>query len=80
MTEPTELTDARRTPAAGDPACPHLERAEGICVQCGHCIHDVILNGACFYCGTTDIDPVAISPKQPAQPPVIPAASLVRKK
>lgn len=42
----------------------------------GDCTHDVVLNGACFYCGTTDLDPIAMSPK----PPVIPAESLVRKK
>ena len=58
-------------------ACTHDKRTNGVCDACGHCEHDVILNGACFYCGTTDIDPVAISPKQPA---VIPADHLVRKK
>lgn len=57
-------------------ACPHVERVEGVCVACGDCTHDVILNGACFACGTTDLDPVALSPK----PVVIPAGSLVRKR
>ena len=42
----------------------------------GDCAHDVVLNGACFYCGTTELDPIAMSPK----PLVIPAESLVRKK
>ncbi len=60
--------------------CPHTTRENSVCVACGHCDHELILNAACYYCGTTDIDPVAISPKQPAQAPVIPAASLVRKK
>jgi hypothetical protein len=53
-------------------------REHGICVACGHCDHDVILNGACFYCGTTDIDGVAISPKK--MPDVIAPERLVRKK
>jgi len=59
-----------------DPACNHPERVDGVCTRCGHCLHEVILNGACFYCGTTDLDPVALSPK----PVVIPPDHLVRKK
>jgi len=51
-------------PGPGHPDCPHEARLEGICVACGHCAHDVILNGACLYCGTTDLDPVALSPKK----------------
>lgn len=58
-------------------ACTHPERTHGVCAACGDCEHDVILNGACFYCGTTDIDPVAISPKKP--PDVIAPERLVRK-
>jgi hypothetical protein len=64
-------------PGFGDPTCPHVERREGVCVKCGHCEHDVILNAACFLCGSTDLDPIAMSPKKPA---VIPATSLIRKK
>jgi len=64
------------TPGPGEPACPHSERSEGVCVRCGHCSHDLILNGACFHCGTTDLDPIALSPKKPA---VIPPDQLVRK-
>ena len=66
------------TAGPGDPSCAHAARVEGVCTQCGQCIHDVILNGACMYCGTTDLDPIALSPKKP--PAVIPADSLVRKK
>ena len=33
--------------------CPHTERHDGRCVACGDCLHEVILNGACFICGTT---------------------------
>lgn len=54
-------------PGPGDPSCPHTARSHGVCEACGHCEHDVILNGACFYCGTTDLDPIALSPKQPPE-------------
>jgi hypothetical protein len=71
------VTADPRPPAGfGDPTCPHVERFEGVCTRCGHCEHGVILNGACLYCGTTDLDPVAMSPKKD----FIPADSLVRKK
>ncbi|MGE0550270.1 MAG: hypothetical protein AB7O24_26390 [Kofleriaceae bacterium] len=66
---------ASSTPPA---VCNHPERDNGICVVCGHCEHDVILNGACLYCGTTDIDPIAISPKKP--PALIPPARLTKPK
>lgn len=66
------------TPGAGDPACPHAEREERVCTRCGHCEHDLVLNGACFHCGTTELDPIAMSPKQP--PALIPPDRLVRKK
>ena len=64
------------TPGPGDPSCAHSERHEGVCVACGHCLHEVILNGACFLCGTTDLDPIAMSPKKP----LIGADQLVRDK
>lgn len=58
--------------------CPHTARTEGVCDACGHCEHEVILNGACFYCGTTELDPIALSPKKPAG--LIAAERLARKK
>lgn len=62
-----------------DPAsCPHVERRDGVCVHCGDCLHEIILNGACYFCGSTDLDGVAVSPK-PADA-IIPADRLVRKK
>jgi hypothetical protein len=61
----------------GDPTCAHAVREHGVCRRCGHCVHDVILNGACYYCGTTDLDPIALSPRPPS---VIPPGQLVRKK
>jgi hypothetical protein len=69
------VTD-RPPPGTGDPACPHDTREEGVCLRCGHCAHELILNGECYFCGTTDLDPIALSPKKPM---VIPAARLVRK-
>ena len=56
--------------------CLHAERREGVCVACGHCAHDVILNGACLACGTTELDPIALSPKPAA---LIAAERLARK-
>lgn len=50
------------------PPCPHAERRDGICVACGHCLHELVLNAACYYCGTTDLDPIALSNK-PLTPP-----------
>jgi len=49
-----------------------------VCDVCGHCTHEVILNAACLYCGTTELDPIALSPKKP--PAVIAPERLVRKK
>jgi hypothetical protein len=71
------MTDVRPPAGFGDPTCPHTERVEGVCTRCGNCEHDVILNGACMYCDTTDLDPIAMSPKKGI---VIPASALVRKK
>jgi hypothetical protein len=48
-----------------------------VCVVCGDCLHEVILNGACFLCGTTELDPVALSPKKSG---LIAPEKLVRKK
>ena len=64
-------------PGPGDPSCSHVERHEGVCIACGHCLHEVILNGACFLCGTTDLDPIALSPKKGL---LISPDQLVRKK
>jgi hypothetical protein len=43
--------------------CPHLDRVDGVCPSCGDCTHEVVLNGACFHCGSTDLDAIARSPK-----------------
>jgi hypothetical protein len=58
-------------------ACTHPVRDDrGVCTACGDCIHDVILNGACVYCGATDIDPKKVSPRTD---PIVPADRLRRK-
>jgi hypothetical protein len=62
----------------GDPSCSHAERIEGICVACGDCLHELIVNGACFYCGTTELDPAALS-KKDVEPPLVPADRLRRR-
>ncbi|HUQ04756.1 MAG TPA: hypothetical protein VM261_19780 [Kofleriaceae bacterium] len=51
-------------------------REEGVCVACGDCIHEIVLNGACLACGSTDIDRVARSPR----PELVPVDRLTRKK
>jgi len=56
-------------PAATSSPCEHTRDDRGVCTLCGDCAHDVILNGACLYCGATDIDPVARSPRQDLIPP-----------
>jgi hypothetical protein len=57
--------------------CDHRDRVDGVCGACGDCAHEVILNGACLACGTTEIDGVARSPK-PAE--LIAAEALARNK
>jgi len=58
--------------------CDHRDRRDGICTACGHCLHELVLNGACFYCGTTELDPIAMSPKP--VPALVPPDRLARKK
>jgi hypothetical protein len=69
---------ASKSPSPGQAcSCSHWERIDGICTACGDCAHDIILNGACYYCGSTDLDAIAISPKPAEQ--IVPASRLVRK-
>lgn len=65
-------------PPASPAACTHPDRLDGVCTTCGHCLHEVVLNGACYYCDSTDLDPVALSPKPADQ--IVPASRLVRRK
>jgi hypothetical protein len=48
--------------------CTHAERREGVCVACGDC----------FYCGTTDLDPIALSKKK-IDPALVPADRLRKR-
>lgn len=58
-------------------ACRHEHRDDrGICAACGDCLHEIVLNGACLYCGSTDLDPIARSPKKE---PFVPADRLRRR-
>jgi hypothetical protein len=41
--------------------CSHPERVDGVCRECGDCAHEVVLNGACFYCGAEDVQ-VTVKP------------------
>ena len=71
----------RPPPGHGNPTCEHAVREAGVCVRCGHCDHELILNGACYFCGTTELDPIALSPKKPSpESSIIPPAQLVRKR
>lgn len=58
--------------------CRHPALNEGLCPDCGHCDHEVILNGACLACGTTELDPIAMSPKK-IDPALVPADRLRRR-
>jgi len=56
--------------------CPHPERDDrGICTACGHCLHDVVLNGECVHCGASGV----AASKQTEGPPIVPASRLRRK-
>lgn len=55
--------------------CPHLEVEESRCVACGACVHDVVLNGACYHCGATDIEVTV----KPAAEAIIAPDRLVRR-
>lgn len=65
-------------PGPGRPDCPHDQRNDDdVCTVCGHCAHTLILNAACAYCGTTDLDPIALSPKK--LPAIVPLDRLRRR-
>ncbi len=78
---PAAPGDGHAAAGAGDAACAHADRDDrAVCVACGHCLHDIVLNGACLHCGATDIDPVAMSPKPlPTPMPLIPLDRLRKK-
>lgn len=55
--------------------CAHPKVSESRCQACGDCLHEVVLNGACYYCGARDIE---VTVKEPADP-VVPADRLRRR-
>ena len=59
-------------PGPGAAGCAHDERVEGVCTRCGHCEHEVILNGHCYACG-------AVPESRWNRETLISAASLRRK-
>ena len=76
MSVDTPTRDAP-APGPGRPDCDHPRRDGGVCQVCGHCEHDVILNLACLACGSTDLDPVARSPKPVS---LVPADRLTKRR
>jgi len=56
--------------------CEHPDVVEGRCSHCGICLHEVVLNRVCYFCGA--VDPVVtVRPAEPA--PVVPAGRLRRR-
>ena len=51
--------------------CAHAERRGGKCPDCGYCEHELVLNGACFYCGETNLSIAS---------PLVPVANLTRRR
>jgi len=56
--------------------CDHPDVVEGRCSRCGACLHEVVVNRVCYFCGA--IDPV-VTVKPPAPAPVVPATRLRRR-
>ena len=54
-----------------------VERFSGLADKL-HCTHEVVLNGACLRCGTSDLDAIAMSPKPAAD--IIPISRLEKPK
>jgi hypothetical protein len=58
-------------------ACKHPEHEVGPCPVCGACAHELVLNGACYYCGATDL---VIDHKKDAPSDFVPVESLRRRR
>jgi hypothetical protein len=50
--------------ASGEPRCDHPDVVEGRCSHCGACLHEVVLNRVCYFCGAVD-PPVTVRPAEP---------------
>jgi len=55
-------------------SCHHPHRIDGICLSCGDCLHEVILNHRCYFCGAEGVTTTVV----PAD--VVPASRLARGK
>ena len=53
--------------------CRHFEVVDSVCAACGACLHEIVLNGACYYCGAEGV--VVTNKPEPADP-VVPLARL----
>jgi hypothetical protein len=58
-------------------ACRHARQDDGACLDCGACLHEVILNRACLRCGAID-PPVTNKPSATTQP-IVPLERLRRR-
>jgi flavoprotein len=58
------------------PRCAHIEVVEGRCAGCGECVHEVILNGACYHCRATELAVTVEPVRQTAK--LVPAERLRR--
>lgn len=56
--------------------CTHAQQREGKCPDCGHCEHELVLNGACYYCGETEL---RLSNKL-GEPDIVPVENLTRRR
>lgn len=56
--------------------CDHREVVEGRCSHCGACLHEVVLNRVCYFCGAVD-PPVTV---RPAEPPAVVSVDRLRRR
>jgi hypothetical protein len=55
--------------------CDHPDVVEGRCSLCGECLHEVVLNRVCYFCGALD-PPVTV---KSTDPPIVPTDRLRRR-
>jgi hypothetical protein len=56
--------------------CAHLSRRDGVCIACGDCLHEIVLNGACYFCGA---DETEVAAKPQAKSDFVPKDRLRRR-
>ena len=63
-----------------DGRCDHARvKDDGVCADCGACTHEVIVNGACYVCGETDVV-VTVKPTGEGGGEVVPASRLTGRR